>query len=106
MVTLGLDFDCHQKLSTSIPWLTMQLLIDKHRSVKAMKIKMLIIIFVYFSLNVTKYGILIDIVDIDRSNDLCCYGYNFGGREIMISIVTKNVCIYKLGWCSINTLEC
>ena len=36
--------------------------------------------FVNFSPNVTKFAMLIDIVDIDRSRHFGCYEYNFGGK--------------------------
>ena len=36
--------------------------------------------FVNFSLNVTKFGMVIDIVEIDNSLDFCCYGNHFGGK--------------------------
>ena len=36
--------------------------------------------FVNFSPNVTKFGMLIDIVDIDMSHDFGGYGYNFGRK--------------------------
>ena len=35
---------------------------------------------VNFSLNVTKFGMLIDIVEIDKSRDLSCYGDHFCGK--------------------------
>ena len=35
---------------------------------------------VNFSLNVAKCGILIDIVEIDKSYDFCWYGNHFGGK--------------------------
>ena len=44
--------------------------------------------FVNFSLNITKFGMLIDIVEIDKSRDFGCYR----------NLIYKNVCIYKLGW--------
>ena len=34
--------------------------------------------FVHFSLNVTKFGMLIDMVEIDKSHDFGCYGHYFG----------------------------
>ena len=38
---------------------------------------------VSFSLNVTKFGMMIDIVDIDKSRDFGCYGNNFGGKLLI-----------------------
>ena len=35
---------------------------------------------VNFSLNVTKFGMLIDIVEVDKSRDFCCFGNHFGGK--------------------------
>ena len=40
--------------------------------------------FVNFSLNVTKCGLLIDIVDIDKSHDFGCYGNH--------PAVLRNIC--------------
>ena len=36
--------------------------------------------FVNFSLNITKFGMLIDNIEIDMSRDLGCYGVHFGGK--------------------------
>ena len=36
--------------------------------------------FVNFSLNVIKFGMLIDIVQIEKSHDFCSYGNHFGGK--------------------------
>ena len=36
--------------------------------------------FVNFSLNVTKCGIVIDIVEIDKSHDFGCYENHFGRK--------------------------
>ena len=36
--------------------------------------------FVSFSLNVTKFGIFIDIVEVGKSHDFGCYGNHFGGK--------------------------
>ena len=37
--------------------------------------------FLNYRPNVTKFGMLIDIVDIHRSHDdFGCYGYNFSGK--------------------------
>ena len=36
--------------------------------------------FVNFSLNVTKFGIVIDIVKINKSPDFGCYGNHLGGK--------------------------
>ena len=33
-----------------------------------------------FSLNVTKFGMLIDNIEIEMSHDLGCYGNHFGGK--------------------------
>ena len=32
------------------------------------------------SLNVATFGMLIDIVDIEKSHDFSCYGNHFGGK--------------------------
>ena len=58
--------------------------------------------FINFSLNVTKFGMLVDIVDMDRSHDFGCYGYNFVGNYDFLSY--QNVCIYKVDWSSVATL--
>ena len=48
-------------------------------------------------MNLTKFGMLIDNIEIDMSHDLGCYGnYEF--------LSYQNVCIYKLSWRSVNTL--
>ena len=36
--------------------------------------------FVRFSLNVAKFHMLIDIVEIDKSHDFGCYGNHFSGK--------------------------
>ena len=36
--------------------------------------------FANFSLNVTKFGMLIDNIEIDMSRDFDCYGSHFGGK--------------------------
>ena len=36
--------------------------------------------FVNFSLNVIKYGVLIDNIKIDMSHDFGCYGNHLGGK--------------------------
>ena len=36
--------------------------------------------FVNFSLNVTKFGMLIDNIEIGMSHDLGCYGNHFDGK--------------------------
>ena len=35
---------------------------------------------VNFRLNLTKFGMWLDIVDIDKSHDFGCYGNHFGGK--------------------------
>ena len=58
--------------------------------------------FVNFSPNVTKFDMLIDIGEIDKSHDLCCYGNHFAGNYEFRSY--QNMCIYKMAWHSINTI--
>ena len=36
--------------------------------------------FINLKLNVTKFGLLIDDIEVDMSCDVCCYGYHFGGK--------------------------
>ena len=36
-----------------------------------------------FSLNVTRFNVLIDHMDIDMSHEFGCYGYHFGGKVII-----------------------
>ena len=58
--------------------------------------------FVNFSLNVTKFGMLIPNIEIDMSHELGCYETHLAGNYEFLSY--RHVRIYKLGWCSINTL--
>ena len=53
---------------------------------------------VNFSLNVTKFGIGIGIVEVDKSYDFGFYGGNYQFLSY------QNVRIYKMTWCSINTI--
>ena len=46
------------------------------------------------SLNVSKFGILIDNIKLEISHDFDYYG----------NLSYQNACIYKLGWGSVNTL--
>ena len=54
---------------------------------------------VNFSLNVNKFGMLIDKIDIAKSHDLCCYGNNF-----LWEIMNSKLCVYQMAWRSINTI--
>ena len=53
-----------------------------------------------FNLNVTTLGMLMDTIEIDMSHDFGCYGNHLGGKLKFPSY--QNVCIYKVGWCSIT----
>ena len=56
---------------------------------------------VNFILNVTKFGMLIDIIDVDKSYDFGCYGNHFSVYYEFL--IYQNVCIYKMAWFSINS---
>ena len=56
--------------------------------------------FVNFSCNVTKFGMLIDNIEVDMSYDFGCDGNILAGNYEFL--IYQNVCIYKLGWCSIK----
>ena len=49
-----------------------------------------------FSLNVTKFGMLIDNIENDMSHDFGFYGNHFEGKHYEF-LLYENVCIYKLG---------
>ena len=58
--------------------------------------------FVNFSLNVTKFGMLINIVVIDKSHDLVAIETIWAGNYEFL--IYQHVCIYKMAWRSINTM--
>ena len=46
---------------------------------------------VNFSLNVTTFGMVIDIVEMDKSHDCCCYGnQKLDGGGLKLSLVSLN----------------
>ena len=58
--------------------------------------------FVNSSLNISKFCMSINIVDIEKAHKFGCYGNILVGYYEFLSY--QNVCIYKMAWHSVNTV--